>query len=314
MTEEPSSPAHPWALGSPTSTAKPAGRKPRPAGKQLLRRMAAAGGWIEPVAGHDGEPQRFRIVGKDKTGPAVGRRTLEDWRSRGWIVAGTSGVFRLTAAGHEAAVPERAHAAHAVSPHRRQHGLVGEELRTIEGSKRQVTADAAESPLGWLMCRRDGRGRPLIEEAEYAAGERLRADFTIAGLSQRITSSWGQSIASGASGRSGGPGEALVVSERAMDARRRVNKALAAVGPGLAGILLEVCCLACGLEAAERRLGLPQRAGKVILQIALARLAEHYGLSRAPAPQTGPVRVRSWGSQDYRPALFATEPEEQRGP
>ena len=52
------------------------------------------------------------------------------------------------------------------------------------------------------------------------------------------------------------------------------------LGEGLATILLEVCCLERGLEAAERRLGWPSRSGKVVLRLALARLALHYGLSR----------------------------------
>ena len=52
------------------------------------------------------------------------------------------------------------------------------------------------------------------------------------------------------------------------------------LGEELATILLEVCCLERGLEAAERRLGWPSRSGKVVLRLALARLALHYGLSR----------------------------------
>ncbi len=307
MTDQPLSPAHPWALNPPASASRSGGRKSGPSAKRLLRRLAAAGGVIEAVPGKEGEPHLFRLAGTGSSGSTIDAHTIDDWCARGWIIRKGPGLYRLTAAGHAAAAPDASPSSGAVSSHRRQHGLVGEQHRDIDGLRRQVTADAAESPLGWLLRRHDRHGRPLIDETEFSAGERLRADFTIAGLSQRVTASWDSTIASGASGRSGGSFNGLDLSTRAMDARERVSRALAAVGPGLAGILLEVCCLTNGLEAAERRLGLPQRAGKVVLQIALARLAEHYGLGRQPSPGSGPVRIRSWGSEDYRPAMFEAE-------
>jgi Domain of unknown function (DUF6456) len=56
---------------------------------------------------------------------------------------------------------------------------------------------------------------------------------------------------------------------------------LAAVGPELCGVLVDVCCELRGLEEAEKTRGWPQRAGKVVLQLALTRLARHYGLDGA---------------------------------
>jgi uncharacterized protein DUF6456 len=52
-------------------------------------------------------------------------------------------------------------------------------------------------------------------------------------------------------------------------------RALMAVGPEVAGILVDICCELKGLEDAEKANGWPQRAGKVALQIALTRLAKH---------------------------------------
>ena len=58
--------------------------------------------------------------------------------------------------------------------------------------------------------------------------------------------------------------------------RERIAGALAAVGPGLREILERVCLMGSALEAAERSLKLPRRAGKTVLKLALQRLARHY--------------------------------------
>ncbi len=49
---------------------------------------------------------------------------------------------------------------------------------------RSVTVNLAESPLGWL------KARGLIDARQYEAGERLRGDWTIAGLGPRVTMRW----------------------------------------------------------------------------------------------------------------------------
>jgi hypothetical protein len=163
--------------------------------------------------------------------------------------------------------------------------------RDIQGSRRPVLVNEVESPLGWLKSRKDRNGRPLIDEYQFDAGERLRANYCFAHLPQRVTANWSAPAPS---------------SDNALAAKQRVHQALRDVGPELAGVLVDVCCELKGLEEAEKEHGWPQRAGKVVLQIALTRLARHYGLiheedARPPASR----RLRHWGSEDYRPTLDA---------
>jgi len=80
---------------------------------------------------------------------------------------------------------------------------------------------------------------------------------------------------------------------------------LKSVGPELAGVLIDVCCELKGLEEAEKVNGWPQRAGKVVLQIALTRLATLYGLINDERRSARHRRLRHWGSDDYRPTLDA---------
>lgn len=180
----------------------------------------------------------------------------------------------------------------------------GVRARTKAGAaKRKPRFSDTESPLAWLRSRRDKAGENLISPEEFEAGERLRADYTLASLEPRLAMSWDMAVTSGARGRSGPRPESLVTGERALAAKQRLHRALDAVGPELSSILLEVCCLERGLEAAERRLGWPQRSGKLILRMALKALARHYGLGRRAA--TGRVVTRHWGAEGYRPEIAA---------
>jgi hypothetical protein len=133
-------------------------------------------------------------------------------------------------------------------------------------------ANLGESPIAWLARRRDSRGQPWLTPPEIAAAMRLRADHDLCGVQGRLTMDWSGMPRSGAGWTGVDPAE----THRA--ARQRVANALAAVGPGLREVLESVVLTGSALEAAERAQGLPRRAGKTVLKLALGRLAEHYGL------------------------------------
>jgi hypothetical protein len=174
--------------------------------------------------------------------------------------------------------------------------------RPVEGPEARPAFNDAESPLSWLRTRKDKAGRPLISDAQYLAGERLRMDFERAMLARRTTMNWDMA---GTGGRGGNA--AAEMSDRALAARERYMRALEAVGPELGSILAQVCCLAAGLEQAERMLDLPQRSGKAVLGLALTSLARHYGLIEAPKRHGG---LAAWGLPDYRPGIAAPQLED----
>lgn len=65
-------------------------------------------------------------------------------------------------------------------------------------------------------------------------------------------------------------------SDGQLAAKRRFEAAVAAVGGGLSDVLWRVVCAGEGMREVERALGWPARAGKLVLGLALDRLAEHY--------------------------------------
>jgi hypothetical protein len=134
----------------------------------------------------------------------------------------------------------------------------------------------------------------LIVPHQLQAGERLRSDFTRANLMPRTTSNWASPVASG---RRGGGERAAGFTETMIAARQRVHLALDAAGPEFAGLLLDVCCFLKGLEDIERERSWPARSAKVVLQLALDRLARHYGYG-GEARGRAQAHVRTWLADD----------------
>jgi hypothetical protein len=183
-------------------------------------------------------------------------------------------------------------AGEAVGAFRAQHLDLSVHRVATETGVAQVVVNDSESPLAWLARRKGRDGRAMIEPAQFLAGERLRADFTRAHLTPRVTSSW--SGIGRTRGVNGGGGD---MTEVVIAARQRVRLALDACGPEFAGLLLDVCCFLRGLEDVERGRGWPARSAKVVLQLALDRLARHYGL-RPEAHGRGRADIRTWLADD----------------
>jgi len=179
-----------------------------------------------------------------------------------------------------------------------QHRNTGQREIRIGNDMHAVTINANESPLTRLRKRQDGHGRPWINDAAYEAGERLRRDFTIGGLMQKVTASWDAAI--GNAGSKSGAGAKADLTNSAIDARQRLDNALGVVGPDLAGVLTDFCCFLKGLESIERERRWPPRSAKLMLRTGLDLLAGFYGLEAR-----GPARgaVQSWGAEGYPPKI-----------
>jgi hypothetical protein len=160
----------------------------------------------------------------------------------------------------------------------------------------RVLVNRLESPLAALSRLKEKSGEAWLPEGAIAAGERLHADFMRAGLQPRLTMRWEPRLAARQKGEAGAARE---IADTAVAARTRVARAVAAIGPELSGVALDVCCFMKGLETVERERQWPARSAKLMLRAALMALARHY------APPPARPRPRAWGAEGYRPDMPA---------
>lgn len=245
----------------------------------LLRGLAGPGSYL--ARGETGEP-RWLIHG----------------RARNRAAAADDLVRRLEAQGLLMRLPDGRIVPSLPAARRR---LVKTTVAAEDGTRIAVTINAAESPLGWMIHRKGQNGKPMFDSTLIAAAERLRQDYTAAQLEPRTTAVLDGFVASGARGRSGA--SAVELPARTIAAKQRFFAALDAVGPELANILAEVCCLTSGLEQAERNLSLPVRSGKAVLALALTRLARHYGFLAQERAGERHRAIRRWHCAGLRSSL-----------
>lgn len=178
--------------------------------------------------------------------------------------------------------------------HQSQHRVVEVQTLAMPDGRQSVRRNLQESPLFPLLRLKERDGRCFLPEQAVAAGERLAADFDFAGLQPRITASWEPRLSSRSSGAAP---PAVELADSTLAARRRVTRALEAMGPELSGVALDVCCFGKGLETVERERQWPARSAKLMLRAALLTLARHY---TPPPPRPRP---RHWGEEGFRPEI-----------
>ncbi len=250
--------------------------------RRVFRKLLAPGAHI--AADPDGAGFALFVSDRAKTRRfAIAPEVMNAFLRRDWLKPGSGDPERwhLSAAGEGWYLRAQAGADGFAAQHQaRTEKLV----ETREGTRR-VLVNEGKSPLGWL------RKRKRIDGAQFEAGERLRRDYTIAQLTPRLGVDLSAPMVLGRRGAK--THEAL--SDTVLAAKQRFRAAMAAVGPGLADLLFDVCCHLTGLADIEQDRQWPRRSAKVVLDIALDRLAGHYGMR-----VTGRIRAatRAWQKEE----------------
>lgn len=135
---------------------------------------------------------------------------------------------------------------------------------SAKGKRRSVTLNLGESPIAWL------HSRGHLDRRLFDAGEALRRDFEYAQLSANVTMRW-DPVRIKSTGETG-----LNGAERQLVAKDRFDGALSTAGKGLQDVLWRVVCAGEGLPETEKALGWPSRSGKLVLKLALERVADFY--------------------------------------
>ena len=272
--------------------------------RRILRRLCEKGAFLAVAPEMERAVVLREVVpGKTNRIAVVDRDVAHAFALQEWIAcekAGKIACYGITAVGRAALKrllteerlgrEERVGFGEASSafqaPFQEQHRFFAERVvMADDGSGEQrLRFNLAESPLSVLGRKRDKGGSAYLAAHLIEAGERLREDFELAQMAPRVSQNWERFLTTGSSrGATGGRGPG----EGNHDARVRVAKAMEALGPGLSDIVFRICCFLEGLETAEKRLGWSARSGKVVLKIALERLAMHYGLSEVPQRRAG---------------------------
>ncbi|MXN65733.1 hypothetical protein GR183_12530 [Stappia sp. GBMRC 2046] len=235
--------------------------------RRVLKRLARG----PQVYECNGDGDRLNPTSSAGPGITFGAGTISALKAAELLEDAGAGKIRLSASG-------RAWLKRALSTEdgfQEQHQeRISLKVRGRDGANESVRVNLKESPLAWLHFRKARDGRPMVDAPQFEAGERLRRDHEFGQIRPGLaTQVWGAQARGG--GKAGG---AIDLSDAAMDARDRVERALEDVGPELSGVLVDVCCYLKGLETVERERRWPARSAKIVLALGLDRLARHYRL------------------------------------
>ncbi len=227
--------------------------------RRILRRLSEQGACLAVASGME----TAVVVREDPNGQTIRTGTVdkeiaEAMALRDWIASSGNGRvlrYRVTSAG-------RAALRELIATDERE-----PEIHSESGGEHHARYGMAETPILMLARRRDRDGTPFLSTELVRAGERLREDYEIAAMDGVPEGGWESFL--------GRPPEGDTTARGPEGARARLLSALAELGPGLGDVTFRVCCQLEGLESVEKRMGWAARSGKIVLRIALQRLARY---------------------------------------
>jgi len=243
---------------------------------RTLRRLARRGAYLERSGDAGAASVIVAADGAERI--EVADAIVAHADQRGW----------LAALDHDSHADTDAAAARRYVLSRRGRAILrGGSSAVARGYNCSVTSDATfdaesvglsgrDSPLAWLRARRGRNGAPMISEADFRAGLKLRVDYLRATETARTTVTYAEREPETCSGTELGNAAAERI-DRALSAQDAIRTALDRLGPELSGIVVDVCCHDRGLSQVEKARALPPRSAKHFLQIGLGQLARHYG-------------------------------------
>ena len=158
-----------------------------------------------------------------------------------------------------------------------QHRNIEErEVYLNSGFRRSAKINRALSPLDRLYQRRDKTGASLLSEAQYEAGQRFAQDYALAHYDHISTQNY---MRAGADKTYSGNVDHI---DRQIDARKRLEKAKAIIGPGLGVAVIAICCFEKSLHEVERAEKWAASSGLTILKMGLNALTDYYGTRSGP--------------------------------
>jgi len=240
--------------------------------RRVLRRLAA------PRAALFARSDDYAVARSAAAAPgsrlAVTTPFVEAFARAGWITPDGPGRYLLADEGRAFLVRSFGGEDRFAEQHR--------QMEETASDGRALRVNVGESPLARL------KSRGHVDATQFAAGEKLRRDYTLAQLAPRMGVDLSAPVVCGGS-RAG----ADSISDIAVAARQRFSRAMAAAGPGLSDLAFDVCCDLQALEGAEAKRGWSKRSARVVLMLALDRLADHYGMT--VVRQSAPIRASMAG-------------------
>jgi Domain of unknown function (DUF6456) len=137
----------------------------------------------------------------------------------------------------------------------------------LTAMRKQTAVNVGESALTWLYS------RGHLSNRQFLAGEKLRFFYERANLGPNVTMNW-DTLKTGRLG--GSISNEFSVHDHLVSMKDSFDASLLAMGSDLADIAWRVICAGKAITSAEKGLGWPARSGKLVLRIALDRLADHY--------------------------------------